>query len=69
MPAEDSSDERAITVYKIIAFIALQYLAFIAVTCPCRPELYRCHITQMYVALAVVIAIVVRFNGMRVCNY
>jgi hypothetical protein len=69
MPADESPEERVISMYKIIAFIALQYLAFIAATCPCRPELYRCHITQMYIALAVVIAIIVRFNGARVVNY
>ena len=62
-------DERSITAYKIIMFLALQYLAYIAVTCPCRPELYKCHITQMYAALALVIAIIVRFNGTHLTNY
>lgn len=63
------ADERSISAYKIIMFIALQYLAYIAVTCPCRPELYKCHITQMYAAIALVIAIIVRFNGTRLMNY
>ena len=50
---------------KTIAASALVYLLYIAVTCPCKPALYSCHLSSVYMALAVVVAVIIYYNGLR----
>jgi len=45
------------------------YLLYIGVTCPCAPELYSCHLMEVYIAVAVIIAVFIYFNGLRVMSY
>ena len=53
-----------IALSKFITAIACLYLLYIAVTCPCDP-LYKCHLSEMYMAVAVVVANLVFWNGLH----
>jgi len=63
------SHEKKVTIFKHINFILFTYLAYISVTCPCRPALYSCHLTQVYSALIVAIAIIIYFNKANFLSY
>ncbi len=54
---------------KSVVAVALVYALYIGVTCPCKPELYSCHLSEMYLALAVVVAVMVFFNGSHLRSY
>jgi hypothetical protein len=58
-----------ILVAKSVVAVALVYALYIGVTCPCKPELYSCHLSEMYLALAVVVAVMVFFNGSHLRSY
>ena len=53
----------------VVVAVALVYALYIGVTCPCKPELYSCHLSEMYLALAVVVAVMVFFNGSNLRSY
>jgi hypothetical protein len=54
---------------KTIVAVALGYALYVGITCPCKPELYSCHLSEMYLALAVVVVVIVYFNGTHVRSY
>ena len=58
-----------IVVGKVVASAAAAYLLYVGITCPCEPNLYSCHVTNLYVALLLYVAVIVYFNGARVTNY
>lgn len=58
-----------IRVAKALSALTLAYLMYTMVLCPCEPELYKCHLTQIYGAIAVLVAIIVYFNGCRMRSY
>jgi len=47
----------------------LSSMLYVAVTCPCKPELYSCHLSEMYAGVAVLVLVLVYFNGLRVDSY
>jgi len=61
--------EKDVLVSKTITSLVLMYLAYIAMFCPCRPELYKCHLTHFYLGLSVVVANLVFYNGFRILSY
>lgn len=58
-----------ITLGKAIFGGAAAYLLYVGVTCPCKPALYSCHLTQLYIAVAVLLAVIVYFNGCRLKSW
>ena len=52
-----------------LAAVAAAYVLYICATCPCRPNLYSCHLTQLYAALGVILAIIVYYNGFQIISY
>lgn len=58
-----------ITIAKGVVAAASLYVLYIGVTCPCKPQLYSCHLSELYVALAVIVAVLFYFNGLRVLSY
>ncbi len=65
-PPRERSAECDILIAKTIASGALMFLLYIAVTCPCRPALYSCHLSSVYAALFTVLLVIVYYNGARV---
>ena len=63
------NSDTKVLIGKGISAAALAYVLYIAVTCPCKPELYKCHLTQIYIALSIFLAVVIYFNGFRFTNY
>lgn len=60
------------TLSKIVVVFAAVYIAYIGLTCPCGDEskgLYRCHLSEMYIALAIIITVLVMQNGMRLQSW
>lgn len=66
---EGNSAGAEIFVAKSIVAAALAYSLYVGITCPCKPELYSCHLSEMYAALAVVVVVMVYFNGLRLRSY
>ncbi len=62
-------NENQVIIAKGISAGILIYLFYIMVTCPCRPELYKCHLTNIYLSLLALLLVVVYFNGLRVISY
>lgn len=54
---------------RIIASAAAAYILFIAISCPCEPNLYSCHLGYLYLALLIFVVVLIYFNGPRVANY
>jgi hypothetical protein len=56
----------------VVAACAI-YLLYIGVTCPCGNNndkgLYRCHLTEMYAAVTIIVGIFLYQNGARVMSY
>ncbi len=61
--------EPKIIVGKSIVVISAAVIACIGATCPCRPELYKCHLTSMMVSIGSIVAVLVYFNGMRIRSH
>lgn len=65
-----ASDVDATILYGKVALSSiLLYMLYVAVTCPCKPALYSCHLTEMYVATAGIVGVLVYFNGTKVMSY
>lgn len=61
--------KNSIALSKFITALASLYLLYIAITCPCDP-LYKCHLGEMYLALGIVVANLVFWNGLHLrSNY
>lgn len=58
-----------IAVGKAVAVGALLYLLYVTVKCPCTPQLFKCHLSNIYGAIAIYLAIVWYFNGFRMKSY
>lgn len=56
-------------VSRLVVVGAAGTLAYIGATCPCKPNLYSCHLSHMYVSLLVVLAVLIWHNGSRVQSY
>ena len=63
------SEATGIFAAKSVAASALLYLLYIVITCPCKPALYSCHLTSVYTAIAVLVAVVAYYNGTRVATW
>ena len=64
-----ASVETNILMGKGVVAAASLYLLYIGVTCPCAPELYSCHLTQLYLAVIIIVAVMIYFNGLRFQSY
>lgn len=65
----DSCPEWMVFSTKTLSVVALLYLLYVSITCPCRPAVGSCHLTSQYVALAVVVGVLVFYNGSRVKSW
>jgi hypothetical protein len=65
----EESHEQRVQAAKVINTSLLVYVAWIMWYCPCRPEVFKCHLTQIYGALAIVVLVIVSFNGYRIRSY
>ena len=65
----NSSNECSILVAKTILGLTLLSMLYVAVTCPCKPQLYSCHLGEMYIGVGVIISVLFYFNGFRVKSY
>ena len=54
---------------RAVVIIAAFCLAYIGLTCPCKPNLISCHLGEMYAAIAVIIGVLVANNGLRIRSY
>lgn len=63
--SQDKSVDTEILLGKVAMCSVLAYMLYIGATCPCKP-LYKCHLSEMYVAVGAVVAILVYFNGLSV---
>lgn len=61
--------ETEINLSKVLFGGAAAYLLYVGLTCPCRPALYSCHLTQLYLAIAVLAIVLVYYNGCRVKSW
>lgn len=61
--------EWEISMAKLIMVLASSYVLYIGATCPCRPNIYSCHLRELYIALACIVTVLVYFNGARVHSY
>lgn len=69
MSSAAADNEAEVIVGKVFSVAALIYLFYIMVTCPCRPQLYKCHLTSIYVSLAILVLVIIYFNGLRFTSY
>ena len=56
------------TAGKVVFSGIAAYLVYIGITCPCG-ILFSCHLTQLYLAIVGLIAVLIYFNGLRFTNY
>jgi hypothetical protein len=63
------ANEDQVVIAKLISVAVLLYLLYIMASCPCRPELYKCHLTNIYVSIAILLAVLLYFNGLRFTSY
>jgi hypothetical protein len=61
--------EQRVLASKAVILIALGYMAILVGKCPCRPELFKCHLTQLFLSMAFIVAVIMSYNGLRVMNY
>ena len=66
---KSAAHEQNVQISKVITSVTLAYLAYIAAICPCRPEVYKCHLTHFYVGIFIVVANLFFFNGPRITSY
>jgi hypothetical protein len=50
-------------IVKIITLASLIYLAYLAVTCPCK-RLWACHLKKAWAAVLVLVAVLIFENGL-----
>lgn len=55
-------------VSRLVVIASGLYLAYIGLTCPCK-TLYSCHLKEMNIALAVILAVLISHNGLRFSSY
>lgn len=56
------------TVGKLVFSGLAAYLVYIGITCPCD-ILFSCHLTQLYLVIVALIAVMIYFNGLKFTSY
>lgn len=63
------TNNRQICVAKTFSVLLTGYLMYIMAFCPCKPQVYKCHLTQIYSAIAALVLIIMFFNGTHIRSY
>jgi hypothetical protein len=65
----EPNPEHRVVASKLIVDVMLLYLLYIMHNCPCRPEVWKCHLTNIYGALAVIVLVIISYNGTHILSY